>query len=207
MRTNALRKQKLLAVTSATVFFFGLGCTTKATRVPNAAANAPVNNSYIDLVPGGRLRIIVPLLTSGGYRATTGAEQTSGNTMVMSVRNLTGYEISHYSIEDAGRARVRLRFASADMTKDGQTVHETRAPTLPFPLPARSLHVRLIYLVRNSASDHNMAIAASKRMDALNEFTERLKTDPSACGKPGDVFCSWVPAGIAVRPEAAGSSN
>jgi hypothetical protein len=48
-----------------------------------------------------------------------------------------------------------------------------------------------------------MAIVAAKRLDTLNAFTKRLRENPSVCeGKEEEIFCSWVPAGIAVRPES-----
>ena len=86
-------------------------------------------------------------------------------------------------------------------------MQEAHAPTLPFALPLKAQHIRLIYLVRSSQSDHNMAITASKSLEALNGFTNRLKGSPDVCKLDGEVFCSWVPAGIAVRPEAPSSMN
>lgn len=131
----------------------------------------------------------------------TGAEEQSGNTIVLSAGNLIGYEVSYYSIETRGKGRVRLSFRSAELTKDGKTTPAESEPSLPFALPLKSEHIRLIYYIRNSQSDHNMAIAASRDQDGLNAFTERLKLDPSVCRTDKAVFCSWVPAGIAVRPE------
>ncbi len=56
-------------------------------------------------------------------------------------------------------------------------------------------------LVRNSQADHNIAIAASKDLPALKAFVERLKANPDICEQDTTVFCTWVPAGVAVRPE------
>jgi hypothetical protein len=155
----------------------------------------------MDLVPGRRLRILVPVLDSNGYRVASDSEQNDGKTIVLSAANLAGYEVSYYSIDAGNNGKVRLKFTSAEITKDGKTIQETVAPTLPFPLPLKAQHIRLIYLIRNSQSDHNMAIAASKNLEALNVFTNQLKGNPDVCGRDGEVFCSWVPAGIAVRPE------
>jgi hypothetical protein len=46
-----------------------------------------------------------------------------------------------------------------------------------------------------------MAIVAAKRVEALNAFTKRLKENPALCGTEEGIFCSWVPAGVAVRPD------
>jgi hypothetical protein len=155
----------------------------------------------MDLEAGWRLRIVVPLLNSTGSRVETGAQQSQGNTIVLSSPNLIGYEVSYYAIERRRSGKVRLKFASAEMTKNGKTVVEPDAPTLSFSLPNGTKFVRLIYLVRVSQSDHNMAITASKSKAALIAFTKELKENPRACESQGQVFCSWVPAGVAVRPE------
>jgi len=168
-----------------------------------ASTTAPAtNNAFMDLAPGGFLRILVPVLTSQGSRVETSSPKAEGNTVVLSAANLAGYEVSYYSITGRANGKVRLKFVSAEITKEGKTEQEARAPSLPFSLPSKAQHIRLIYLVRNSQSDHNMAITASKALDELNDFTNRLKGDPDLCKTDGEVFCSWVPAGVAVRPEA-----
>ncbi|MBV9761022.1 MAG: hypothetical protein JO340_10705 [Acidobacteriaceae bacterium] len=169
--------------------------------VTPAPAAFPLDNSYMDLAPGGRLRITVPILDSGQYQVATHAAQQNGNTLTLLASELVGYEVSFYSIEKRGGGKVLLRFKSAEITENGATVNETSAPALPFSLPHSAQHIRLIYLVRVSSADHNMAIAASKDLDALNELTRLLKADPVACKYNDRVFCSWVPAGVAVRPE------
>ena len=191
----------------AALLFSSVGCAHRSVRVPVAAANSPVDNSYTDLQPSERLRIVVPVLKSGGYRVATDAIETRGNTITLSAANLIGYEVSYYAISARGHGKVQLKFTSAQISKDGNTSQEVQAPKLPFALPTGPAHVRLIYLVRSSQSDHNMAITASKNLNALNVFTTRLKSDPNVCRGDGEIFCSWVPAGIAVRPEPLDASD
>ena len=121
--------------------------------------------------------------------------------MVLSAANLIGYEVSYYAAEGRNAARVRLKFRSAEITKDAMTIQETHPPPLPFAFPAKAERLRLIYLVRGSQADHNMAMAASKDLTTLNAFTDRVKANPAACERDAEVFCTWVPAGIAVRSE------
>jgi hypothetical protein len=97
---------------------------------------------------------------------------------------------------------VRLRFRWAEITKDGKTVHEANPPTLPFTLPRGTGHIRLVYFVRLSQADHNMAILASKHLETLNTFTAQLRRVPTICKHDAEVFCSWVPAGVGVRQAA-----
>jgi len=155
----------------------------------------------MDLAAGWRLRIVVPVTASAGERVETEAHQSEGNTIVLSAPNLIGYEVSYYTIEGHRKGKVRLKFASAEMTKGGKTVPEAQAPRLSFSLPNGTKFVRLVYLVRASRADHNMAIAAANSKAALAALTVELRANPSACESRGDVFCSWVPAGVAVRPE------
>jgi hypothetical protein len=171
------------------------------------ANTPPKDNSYEDLAPGWRLRILVPLLNSGGYSGVTASGREVGGTTLLSAANLAGYEVSYYSIEKRAGGKVHLRFESAEVTKNGETKQENPEPVLPFPLPTKNQHIRLIFLVRRSAADHNMAISASENLEALNAFVSRLKRDPEACKPEGEVFCSWVPEGIAVRPEPVSSSR
>lgn len=195
-----MRKTTILILTSVALLALTSACVHRTVHAA-AAANSPVDNSYMELVAGGRLRITVPVLKSGGYRIATGSAPLNGNTFTLSAADLAGYEVSYYSIEGRGHGKVRLKFTSAEITKNGKTVQETGAPALPFPLPSKTEYIRLVYLVRKSPADHNMAIAASKNLAALNMFTNRLKENPPVCKSDGVVFCSWVPAGVAVRPE------
>lgn len=168
------------------------------------AGNIPVtDNSYMDLEGGSRLSILIPLTKSGGTRPTLSTPQNNGSTITLSAADLTGYEIAYYSITARRNGAVRLKFTSAEITRDGKTVPEPNPPMLPFPLPGRSQHIRLIYLVRASQADHNMAIVASKHVHALNTFTMQLKNDPGICARNDEVSCLWVPAGIAVRQDTA----
>ena len=190
------------------VLLLSPGCAPKAAiRTPTTATKSPADNSYMDLTPGWRLRILVPVLNSGGSQVALGSARTNGNTIVLSAANLLGYELSYYSVEGKGDGRVRLRFTTAEKTIDGKTVPEPNAPKLPFPLPAKSEYIRLIYLVRKSQSDHNMAITASKNLNALNVFTEKLKDNSDICKRNGEISCIWVPSGIAVRPEPLSPSS
>ncbi|MGH9653642.1 MAG: hypothetical protein ACRD6B_09290 [Bryobacteraceae bacterium] len=154
------------------------------------------DNSYMDLKPGWKLRIVVPLLKSGGFIAK---DLSVGANGTLSSKDLIGYTAFHYAVLGRRNGLVRLKFLSA--VWNGNAVVEPHSPALPFALPTGTKHIRLVYLVRVSEADHNMAITASKSVEALNAFMQRFEQDPSVCSGSHQVFCSWVPAGIAVRPE------
>jgi len=171
------------------------GCRQKS--VP-AAVPAPADNGWQDLVAPGRLAVTVPILRSGGYliQAATATEGTT-----LSGADLIGFQVSRYTVSGKADGRVRLKFESVEITKDGKKTVETQAPQLPFSMPAGYRHIRLIYFVRSSHADHNMAIAAAVNRADLNEFTGRMTADPSACEISSAVSCVWVPLGVAVRVE------
>jgi hypothetical protein len=178
------------------------GCALRTVRVP--AVNKPPGpgDDYIDLQPGWRVRVVTPLLKSGGYVPKSTSEQTADNTITISAgADLLGYETAYYSVEGRGRAGVRVSFSSAEVTKDGETTPQPRPVAELFQLPRRGRHVRLIYLQRASQADHNMAVLVSSRIGALARVTEDVETNPATCISDHPDVCSWIPVGIAVRPE------
>jgi len=185
----------LLAVT---ILFASMGCRHSAVPV---GPTAPNGSEYLDLAAGTSLSINVPLLKSGGYVASMEFVGESGTTLTISLPDLIGFRVSQYSVQGKADGRVRLKFTSATNTSDGESISEKKATPLPFDLPPNGRHIRLIYSVRSSIADHNMAITAARDVAELNAFTTRLRADPKVCRQSGAVFCVWVPGGIAVRPE------
>lgn len=190
----------LLQILACTSMLALAGCSHNGVRVstPDLARN---DHSYTDLHPGSTVRIVVPLTKSGGLRPDLGADKVQGNTISIAATDLIGYTTSFYAVTGR-RGEVQLKFVSAQQTKDGRSVSVAKAAAvLPFELPQKTEYVRLVYLVRASQADHNMAILGSKDRDRLNAYTERLKEDPRICTTTTAIFCSWVPAGVAVRRE------
>lgn len=175
-------------------------CSMKEVRAPLAPDINPAPPDYEDLQAGYTLRIVRPLLKSGGTSPSLKSKQAAGTTVSLSASDLLGYQTICYSIAGKRGGRVQLKFASAELTKDG-FASSIREPPLPFALPRKAEYIRLIYLQRLSQSDHNMAIVASTRMDDLNRLTMQVRKDPGACITTHYVSCSWVPPGVAVRPE------
>lgn len=175
-------------------------------QVQTAAAPAPgslvTSNSFVDLKAGDKLRILVPLLKSGGYVVKL-AQPPPANpgTIVLKADDLEGYELVHYAVEAHTNGKVRLHFTAAEVIKDGKTVDRPNHLEVPFPLPSKSEYVRLIYLVRSSRSDHDMAIVASVQRPALDELTTHVQQNPETCRSTAAASCTWVPLGISVRPE------
>lgn len=185
------------------IFLATAGCSRRDVRASLPADISPADNSYIDLEAGKSLLIVVPILKSGGFRLADlgSAPRDSSGTISVFSSDFVGYTVSHYAIAAKKNGLVRLEFAFADTTRDGRTVKELNPPSLPFELPRRPAHIRLIHLVRISKADHNMAIMASNRLDILNLSTRRFEDDPNVCTDRDRLICSFVPAGVAVRLE------
>lgn len=177
-----------------------VSCSRKIVTLPAAPAAALPDNSYEDLQPGSTLKIVLPVLKSGGLRPALRVQETKGNSISVAADEVIGYITSNYAVTGKSGV-VRLQFTSAQETRGDRTLVLAEPPLLPFQLPRKREHVRLIYLVRVSQADHNMAIVGAKHLDSLNIYTVRLKKDPTICKTNSEVSCSWVPAGIAVRPE------
>ena len=175
-----------------------LGCRHKTGPLVPAAPN---DNDYVDLKAGDTVSVNVPVLKSGGFVGKVETVAESGTTLTVSMPDLIGFQVSQYAIQGKPDGRVRLKFVSATSFSNGQGEVRKKAPALPFSLPSGERFIRLIYDVRSSKADHNMAIAASRDLSKLNAFTNQVRADPKVCEEHGQVFCVWVPQGIAVRAE------
>jgi hypothetical protein len=187
--------RRLLCLALASIL---TGCAARKAAAP-AAPVQPIGPSYIDLEPGWRLRVVTPILKSGGYRLTATGQTVSGGTVTLTVSDdFLGYEVAHYAV----KARNGVEFVSAETTRDGHTTPQPQPVAHLFQLPRGVRHVRLIYLVRVSQADHDMAVAAARDMNALEALTRRVEANPvDACHDGQGAFCAWIPAGIAVVPQ------
>lgn len=177
-------------------FFFLSGCATRT-----SLQLAPPSREYFDLQPGQTLRVITPLLRSDGLQlagpsASAPTEAANGRLLVTvdTKGEFLGYEEAFYTVAPG----LRITFTRAESVVDGVRTPQPNPRVPLFRLPRRSRHVRLLYLLRSSQADHNMAILAASDPATLDRLTASLRANPAtACQAPR---CNWVPAGIAVRP-------
>lgn len=176
------------------------GC---AARKPRVAPAAVDRSNYIDLQPGWRLRVVTPVLKSGGYQLRPDGQQLSGNTIALSTGgDFLGYELSYYAVRSRHGTGVRLEFLSAEISEEGKTSAQSRPLAPLFQLPRSARYVRLIFLTRVSRADHDMAVVAAPESQDLDALTLQLLADPvGACNREGRTYCAWIPQGIAVAPE------
>jgi hypothetical protein len=183
------------------------GCS--AARRPVAAAKGPQygiapDRSFIDIEPGWRLRVITPLLKSGGYRVRTEPEEVSSDSGSPSLNiqmrvdsEFLGYEQAYYSFETKGR----IRLTSVEATIQGKTEPRQKPAATLFQWPRDARFVRLVFLTRASDADHDMAVLTARRYEDLDGWTAKLRTAPDETCR-ATRYCSWIPGGIAVRAES-----
>jgi hypothetical protein len=113
-----------------------------------------------------------------------------------------GYEVSHYEVKGQKGGRVRVEFNSAEVTKENKTQPQAQSIAPRFQVARRPNYLRLIYLIRISQADHNMAVVAARKIDALDAITRQIQTNPAGgCNIDRRASCEWIPDGIAVRAE------
>ena len=146
--------------------------------------------------------MVTPILKSGGYRVKAEPSASAPDTATLSLAvgsDFLGYEVAYYAVGS------RVTFTTAEVHKQvdkKDTVAAEQRPLVPlFQLPREARFVRLIYLVRVSEADHDMAVVAARHKEDLDPLTARVRANPSACRNVGQTFCLWIPDGIAVTPE------
>lgn len=169
---------------------------------PQPPTPPPENNTfqrdYVDLKAGWRLRVVFPLLRSGGYIAVS-KQPSEGNDVKVS-QDFLGYEKDYYKIEAAEGQRIKIAFLKTELWEKGK-FHSRPQTSLPlFSGVDKSSYVRLIYLIRASQADHNMALVAADDPAILEAITQRV-TSTAVCEPAPAGFCAWVPPGVAVTPE------
>ncbi len=186
---------------SALALLLSAGCATRPVSQvdPFLAANA----NYIDLEPGWRLRVVTPILRSGGYRLRGPEMDTSGNTLTMRAGNdFVGYEVAYYAIRGRRGSGLRPHFVSACTVADGRTTAQSHPRANLFHLPHGYRYLRLVSLTRSVNADHNQSLIAAKSKADLDTITNRINTDPAArCEISDRSLCVWIPQGISVQPE------
>lgn len=168
---------------------------------PSAAPRMASRSEFVDLQSGWKIRVVVPMLRSGGYVLPSLQTQGAGNTLELKAGDdLLGYEKAYYKITNRAAGGIRIHFSHAEVWEKGKT-HKRNKPLLDlFAETTSARHIRLVYLIRESKADHNMAIVASDDVAALDEVTHAV-TRLAECKSSQNASCRWVPNGVAVTPE------
>jgi hypothetical protein len=192
----------------AAIIVVAAGCSSRHITTSIPPSDNSNNREYIDLQAGWRLRAIIPMGTSGDYKLKFKESSTSAFTVELAEGEFKGYELSYYTIEARTGGGVRIHFSSAELMKDGKSFPLVRSVRPLFAHPGRARFVRLVYLTRVSEADHDMAVIASESAEGLDTWTKTVqKNESGRCGAQSGGRCTFIPAGIAVRPEKLRASD
>jgi len=77
---------------------------------------SPINNlSYIDLQPGWRIRVVAPILKSGGYKVQLQEVRNQNGTITMKTgKDFEGYETDYYDVRVTD-GLLKISFRSGDV--------------------------------------------------------------------------------------------
>jgi hypothetical protein len=183
-----------------------VACAHRVNQAASPAAQSAISLPYVDLQPGWRVRVVIPLLRSGGYMLPSLAAQDANGLAVNTHGDLIGYQRVYYSVAPRPESGILLRFSRAEEWRDGKRRPTVEPSLRVFQASANDTHIRLIYLTRVSRADHDMAIVSANTPAALDEIT-RTVTSFGECRNFSAATCTWVPAGVAVTPEQKAHGN
>jgi hypothetical protein len=168
------------------------------------------DRSYVDLQPGWRLRVVVPILESGGYKVRTEEVRSSDGTVSLQTeKDFLGYETDYYQVNSPGDGKPVVSFESAEFTGiDRKKSRKPKPAMLLFAFPDSFGYVRLLFLTRVSENQHDAAVLAASTLAALDVLTPKVESSPLGnCSAQPEGLCSWIPEGIAVQPEKRDPQN
>lgn len=178
------------------------GC---AKRHPAPPPPAPVlrGPSFAELEAGWRVRVVTPLLKSGGFLLKATEQQEEGNTITLRAGDeFQGYETAIYGVGAHKKGGVQIALTEVTLNRNGQLTHPAKSFAPRLRQPARLRHVRLLYMLKVSDADHNMAVLAAADSARLAALTQSVQAAPAtACRVSRNEYCEWIPAGVAVRAE------
>jgi hypothetical protein len=175
-------------------------------RRPHIPPATPDKNfgdlGYLDFRPGWRIRVVVPILRSGGYVVPLTARKDGDAMSVQSAADFLGYETDYYLVSAGPASGVRISFRQAEAVIQGKTSRPSVPLLQLFNRPTDVNLVRLVHLERESKSDHDVVLLAADDEGTLDKLTAEVRSnDSEMCKSLQTVGCTWVPAGVAVIPE------
>ena len=218
----SIRRCASLLTFFAPIGFLATSCAAPKVLPPTAAV-PPHSWYWVDLRPGWRVRIVTPVIKSGGYPANRPTSFAGGQsvkhaqsqdhtpgataTTLKTGKDFTGYEVSFYSAKAERGGGVRVAFKSAVVYESGRKKEHRHPIVRFFQLPPGDQYVRILHLAVGNHGDHDAAILAAAGREVLGGLTNRVEADSSACVVAANSYCSWIPAGIAVIPERKGNTG
>lgn len=181
-----------------------------AARRPQTTPHSFVDRSYVDLQPGWRIRVVTPILKSGGFKVRMEQVKSSDGALELKTGDdFIGYEVSYYAVSARESGGLAIRFVSAETrVKGGKPSRKSQPAFLLFDFSDTARYVRLVFLTRVSHNEHDEAILGALSPAALDLLTQKLESSTAeTCKAPAEGVCSWVPEGIGVQIERKNGKN
>lgn len=207
-RTQAAKNMisRTTTLFAITCVFLLAGC---ATRRP-VQQHAPLTQQdYMDLQSGWRVRVVTPILQSGGFLVKTEQAATADGTVELKTSDdFVGYQTDYYTVSQGDMHGQRIRFKSGEYTdRHGKKSKKTEPRLTLFDFPPNIRHIRILFLTRASHVEHDAAILGSTSADALDSLTKQVELSPDNCKTQAEGICVWVPLGVAVQPQKRNPEN
>lgn len=172
-------------------------CPHKSPVQPTPSTSNIGETDYVDLKAGWRIRVITPIVNSGGYiiPMTTKVEGTV--ITVTTGKDFLGYQTDYYDIRPSDAGMVKIKFNHGETVIQGKKTERTQ-PALPLSSQTSDGgFFRLVYLTRISQHDHDMVLLASTRHDSLHDLTNSVVMDGlNNCRVSEDSSCTAIPKGV-----------
>jgi hypothetical protein len=124
-------------------------------------------------------------------------QATMGNTVELRQgADFLGYEKDFYRVERLNGGIV-VRFTDAVVYDKGKKKSRGVPGIVLFQPTEDQGHIRLVYLVRESEADHDMAIISGPDAGVLDQLTQGV-IQHAQCESGDHATCRWVPRGVAV---------
>jgi hypothetical protein len=129
------------------------------------------------------------------------SSQQEGLNLTLATKGVAGFATDTYILSP----RMRLLFSTSERSIEGKS-SPAKQPALPlFTLTPHHRHLRLLYLLQASSSNHNMALLAAATPFEMNALTQLVESDPDQwCITRPRSHCQWIPTGVALRPQKPG---
>ncbi len=162
-----------------------------------------VGNDYVDIQPGWRIRLVVPVPKSSTSTLHLRTVEGRGNAVDLTAgNNLIGYEVAFYSAKSRPGGGVAIRFTSAEIRKGKKVTKQSQPLVSLLDLPPRIRFVRLLFLAFVGAQERKEGILGATSVHRLNALTLSVEHDPDRnCMAYAEALCVWVPRGMAAQPE------
>ena len=157
---------------------------------------------YLDLKAGWRLRVVVPIVRTGGYIVPMITKLEGHTISVTAGKDFVGYETDYYDVQSSIGSAVTIKFRHAEAVVQGKKSKPKQPALALFDLPPHDGFIRIVYLIRASRHDHDMVVLTSTDENVLRDLTVKtMSNGRDACQTSNRTTCVQIPAGVAVIPE------